>query len=92
VWALGLAIMVWGTGSFAFVSNQQARLANTAPALASASLSLNTSSLYAGQALGAALGGLMLGWVGFTGLAPVGAAVVGLALAVSVWADRQRQF
>ncbi len=90
VWALGLAMMVWGTGSFAFVSNQQARLANTAPALASASLSLNTSSLYAGQALGAALGGLMLGWVGYAGLAPVGACVVALALAVSVWADRRR--
>ena len=89
-WALGLCMMVWGTGSFAFVSNQQARLATTAPALASASLSLNTSSLYAGQALGAALGGLMLGWAGFTSLAPVGAAVVALALGVSVWADRHR--
>jgi predicted MFS family arabinose efflux permease len=82
--------MVWGTGSFAFVSNQQARLATTAPALASASLSLNTSSLYAGQALGAALGGLMLGYAGFTALAPVGAAVVALALGVSVLADRHR--
>ncbi len=87
-WAIGLAMMVWGIGSFAFVSNQQARLAGSVPALASASLALNTSSLYAGQALGAAMGGWMLTWSGFTSLGPVGLTLVGVALALSVWADR----
>lgn len=91
VWALGACMMVWGLGSFAFVSNQQARLAATAPALASASLALNTSSLYAGQALGAVLGGLILSVSGFEALAPVGALVVALALLVSVRADRVHQ-
>lgn len=90
VWALGACMMVWGLGSFAFVSNQQARLAASAPALASASLALNTSSLYAGQALGAMLGGLILHTSGFTSLAPVGALVVAAALWISVRADQLR--
>lgn len=67
IWCLGsgaLAVMavgvvVWGLGSSAFLSMQQARIVGAAPALAAASVSLNTSSLYVGQALGSGLGGLL---------------------------------
>ncbi len=83
-------ILVWGLGSFAFVSSQQARLAVTAPALASASIALNSSSLYAGQAIGAAGGGLLLAGLGYGALGPAALAIAALALVLCVLADRKR--
>lgn len=61
-------------------SAQQARLAAIAPTLASASIALNTSAMYAGQASGAALGGALIGAIGI-GALPFGAA----ALLVATW-------
>ena len=84
-----LVIVVWGAGSFAFVSAQQARLGATAPALASASIALNSSSLYAGQALGAAIGGVLLATLGDAALAPAGLVTVLVALGLCVAADRE---
>ena len=67
LWPLGSSLMLaalviipWGLGCFAANSAQQARLSVTAPALASGSISLNTSAMYAGQALGAAGGGWLI--------------------------------
>jgi predicted MFS family arabinose efflux permease len=65
VWALGAGSLVtmgagvalWGIGFAAFNSMQQARLVAAAPVLASASVALNTSSNYVGQAIGSYLGG-----------------------------------
>jgi len=88
--AMALVILVWGGGSFAFVSAQQARLGASAPELASASIALNSSSLYAGQALGATIGGLLLATLGDGALGPAALLTVGLALAVCVRADRAR--
>jgi hypothetical protein len=77
VWpALLAAIALWGLGCFATNSAQQARLAALAPALASASIALNTSSIYAGQALGATVGGALIRGFGLAPLAPVGAAIM----------------
>lgn len=60
-WGLALAIMVpWALGCFAANSAQQARLVGIAPALASGSVALNSSAMYAGQAVGAAVGGAMV--------------------------------
>jgi DHA1 family inner membrane transport protein len=64
---------------------QQSRLAVLSPAQAPLLLSLNTSMLYGGTALGAAIGGAAAPWVGFDKLAWVGvpfalAALVLLAL------------
>jgi MFS transporter, DHA1 family, inner membrane transport protein len=53
-------LVVWGLGTFSGNSLQQSRLAAIAPALASASIALNTSVLYMGQAVGAALGGRLI--------------------------------
>ena len=55
-----LAAIAWGAGNFASNSMQQVRLVNLAPALASVSVALNTSAIYLGQFVGAAVGGLVL--------------------------------
>lgn len=88
VWAVALAMLVWGLGSFAFNSSQQARLAQSAPGLASASIALNSSSLYAGQALGAAVGAALVAGAGYDTLGPTALVVGGLAMACSLLADR----
>jgi predicted MFS family arabinose efflux permease len=81
--ALLAAIALWGLGCFAANSAQQARLVALAPGLASASIALNTSSIYAGQALGAAMGGALIRGFGFAPLASVGALIMGAALVLS---------
>jgi predicted MFS family arabinose efflux permease len=57
---MAMVLVPWGLGSFAANSSQQARLVGLAPALAPASVALNTSAMYAGQAVGSALGGWMI--------------------------------
>ncbi|MGB3447540.1 MAG: MFS transporter [Xanthobacteraceae bacterium] len=67
IWALGagmLAVMaigvsVWGIGFASTNSMQQVRLVGAAPPFAGASVSLNTSVLYVGQAIGSGIGGVM---------------------------------
>jgi predicted MFS family arabinose efflux permease len=86
---MALVVATWGLGSFAFVSSQQARLATSAPELASASIALNSSSLYAGQAVGAAVGGVLVGLSGYEPLGPAAFATMLVALALSVRADRK---
>jgi len=50
---------VWGLGFASSNSMQQVRLVAADPPLAPASVSLNTSVLYLGQAVGSAIGGLL---------------------------------
>lgn len=88
LWAVAIAVLVWGLGNFAFNSSQQARLAQSAPLLASASIALNSSSLYAGQAMGAVLGASLVVALGFESLGPCGVAILGAALLSSIAADR----
>ncbi|MDF3810408.1 MFS transporter, partial [Rhodopseudomonas sp. BAL398] len=92
VWALGaghLAVMatgvgIWGLGFAATNSMQQVRLVGADPLLASATVSLNTSVLYIGQAVGSALGGTLFaaGYLRQTGY--VAMAFIALALATVV--------
>src|SRR5260370_12048035 len=56
---MAASVAVWGLGLASTNSMQQVRLVGAAPALASASVSLNTSVLYVGQAVGSAVGGLL---------------------------------
>jgi predicted MFS family arabinose efflux permease len=56
---MGIGISFWGLAFAALNSMQQARLVGADPRLASASVALNTSSIYVGQAIGSGLGGLM---------------------------------
>ena len=52
--------IVWGLGTFSSNSLQQSRLVALAPALAGASVALNTSMIYLGQAVGAGTGGFLI--------------------------------
>jgi len=86
-----LAIVPWGLGVFASNSSQQARLVALAPVLAPASIALNTSAMYAGQALGTSGGGWLIEQVGLNPLPLFGCAAVLAALALSLWAQRWAQ-
>ncbi|MGL5809651.1 MAG: hypothetical protein ACRCYQ_06890, partial [Nocardioides sp.] len=68
-----------GLGTFSMNSLQQSRLAAIDLAVASASISLNTSVLYLGQALGAGLGGVLVA----DGIGPSITIAAGALLAVA---------
>lgn len=75
--AMLAAMLVWGTSGFGLMAPQQSRLAQMAPAQAPLLLSLNTSMLYLGTALGAVVGGAATAPVGLAHL-PWAAAPFGL--------------
>lgn len=96
-WPLGTSLLLaalvmvpWGLGCFSSNSAQQARLVGIAPTLSSGSIALNSSALYAGQAIGAASGGALIArgqmellhWAGF--------GLLLLAMAASAWAASYR--
>ncbi|HEV7407275.1 MAG TPA: MFS transporter [Bradyrhizobium sp.] len=56
---MACSVAIWGLGFASTNSMQQVRLVAAAPALAPASVSLNTSVLYVGQAVGSAIGGML---------------------------------
>lgn len=88
IWQQALVLVPWALGCFACNSAQQARLVHLSPALAPATVALNTSAMYGGQALGAALGGLLIAQGHMLRLHQVGLVVLILAMALSVWATR----
>jgi predicted MFS family arabinose efflux permease len=95
IWPLGtslaLAALVavpWALGCFSSNSAQQARLVGIAPLLAPGSIALNTSAMYAGQAIGAATGGSLIASGGMELLHWVGFGVLVLAMAASALASR----
>jgi DHA1 family inner membrane transport protein len=53
---MAASVAIWGLSFASTNSMQQVRLIGAAPALASASVALNTSVLYIGQAVGSAIG------------------------------------
>ena len=97
LWPLGsnlvlvaLVLIPWALGCFASNSAQQARLVGIAPALASGSIALNTSAMYAGQALGAGSGGWLIAHDGMGSLHWFALAGLIASMAMSWWATRQR--
>jgi predicted MFS family arabinose efflux permease len=74
------SVAIWGLGFASTNSMQQVRLVAAAPALASASVSLNTSVLYIGQAVGSAIGGVLYARELLHAAGYVAAAFVALAL------------
>jgi len=77
---MACSVAIWGLGFASSNSMQQVRLVAAAPALASASVALNTSFLYVGQAIGSAIGGLLYAHELLRGIGFAGAAFVALAL------------
>ncbi len=86
VWQQALVLVPWALGCFSANSAQQARLVQLSPSLASATVALNTSAMYGGQAMGAALGGAMIASGQMLQLHWVGLVVLGSAMALSMWA------
>jgi predicted MFS family arabinose efflux permease len=75
-------IALWGGLGWAFIPAEASRLVQLAPDVAVMSLSLNSSAVYVGAALGAAIGGgvIAVGAPADLGIAAAGCALVGLAL------------
>lgn len=82
-----LLILLWGLGCFAVNGAQQARLVAMAPELASASVSLNSSAIYLGQAAGAFFGGVIVSTQGSANLSFYSAVPMALAIGVSLFAS-----
>jgi DHA1 family inner membrane transport protein len=87
---MACSVAIWGLGFASTNSMQQVRLVGAAPALASASVSLNTSVLYIGQAVGSAIGGMLYARDLLYGAGYVAAAFIALAL-LTVMLTRPRQ-
>ena len=83
------SVFVWGLGFGAGVSMQQARLISVAPALSSASVALNTSVLYLGQAGGTAIGADLITRNLHSYIGPAGLIFLLTAIAASWWATRK---
>jgi MFS transporter, DHA1 family, inner membrane transport protein len=81
---MACAVAIWGLGFASTNSMQQVRLVGAAPALASASVSLNTSVLYIGQAVGSAIGGVLYARDLLYGAGYVSVGFVALALVMVV--------
>jgi DHA1 family inner membrane transport protein len=87
---MAISVAIWGSGFASTNSMQQVRLVAAAPPLASASVSLNTSVLYIGQAIGSAVGAILYGRDLLYGAGYVATAFVALAL-LTVIATRPRR-
>jgi MFS family permease len=87
LWAFGAGIYplaagaaIWGLGFAAATAMQQVRLIAAAPALAAASVAINNTALYLGQAIGSGIGSVLfsrgkLGAMSFVALALVAASL-----------------
>jgi predicted MFS family arabinose efflux permease len=80
--------LLWGLGCFSTNMSQQARLVAVAPALASASVALNSSAIYLGQALGSVSGGIMIKFSGMQYLNWFGVLLMAVAIAMAFWTGR----
>ena len=87
--AFVVGILAWGAGIFANNSSQQARLVMASPELSGATIALNTSMIYLGQAVGTTFGGAVIAAAGYRWLPACGAVVLVVALALSWRADRR---
>ena len=85
---MALSVAIWGLGFASTNSMQQVRLVAAAPALASASVSLNTSVLYIGQAVGSAIGGVLYARDLLHASGYVAMGFVALALITVIWTRR----
>lgn len=83
-----IGLTIWGLGIFSTNSLQQSRLATINLPLASASMSMNTSVLYLGQALGAGFGGFLIADGINASITWVAAAMLMVGALLSVFASR----
>jgi len=89
-WLIAFVVgtLAWGAGIFANNSSQQARLVMASPELSGASIALNTSMIYLGQAVGTTVGGAVIASAGYRWLPVCGAVVLAGAMMLSWRAER----
>jgi DHA1 family inner membrane transport protein len=88
--AVLLVLLVWGVAGFGMMPPQQARLVAASPANAPLLLSLNTSMLYFGTALGSIVGGAASAYLDFGHLAWAGTPFQLLGLVTLIISGRKR--
>lgn len=85
-WLLAVIVMLWSSFAWCFMPPQQSRLVTIAPNAPALALALNAAMIYAGIALGSAVGAGLLDWKGLRVLgiaAGISAAIAMLHLLVS---------
>jgi MFS transporter, DHA1 family, inner membrane transport protein len=95
LWAAGAGIYpvmaagaaIWGLGFAAATAMQQVRLIAAAPALATASVAINNTALYLGQAIGSGIGSALFARGELTAMGFVAVALVAAAFGV-LWLTR----
>jgi MFS transporter, DHA1 family, inner membrane transport protein len=92
LWAFVAGGCLWGLGGFAANSLQQSRLVALAPALASATVALNTSAVYLGQSLGSATGAALIANGAGPEMPAAGFAFALVAMGLSLLAARMGRF
>ena len=80
-----VTLVVWGLAGFGLTAPQQSRLVSLSPSQAPLLLSLNSSMLYLGTALGAIVSGALINSVGLAKLGWVGAPFAFVALLTLVF-------
>jgi MFS transporter, DHA1 family, inner membrane transport protein len=84
------SVAIWGLAFASTNSMQQVRLVAAAPTLAPASVALNTSVLYIGQAVGSAIGGALFARDLLHGAGYVAMGFIALALMMVVLTKPRR--
>lgn len=91
-WGNAIAFVIgaslWSAGGFAANSVQQSRLVAIAPALASATVALNSSFVYFGQSVGSAVGGTLIAHGAGPSMPLAGLAFILAGIALSYLASR----
>jgi MFS transporter, DHA1 family, inner membrane transport protein len=87
---MAAGVFILGLGITAGNSMQQARLVTAAPVLASATVALNTSFLYVGQAIGSAAAGILFQHELYRTIGFLSVACFGLAFLIFVLSERGR--
>lgn len=91
-WGNAIAFVIgaslWSAGGFAANSVQQSRLVAIAPALASATVALNSSFVYFGQSVGSAVGGTLIAQGAGPSMPLAGLAFILTGIALSYLASR----
>lgn len=87
-WLLGLIVMLWSSCAWCFMPPQQSRLVAIAPNATALALALNAAMIYAGIAIGSAIGAGLLDWKGLPVLGIAAGLSAGVALVHLLVSDR----
>ena len=87
-WLLALIVMVWSSFAWCFMPPQQSRLVSIAPEAPALALALNAAMIYAGIAVGSAVGAELLDWKGLPILGVAAGISAGFALVHLLVSDR----